>query len=89
MKTKNKSKAGNGQLIIGIIAIAIALGVIIYGYGFLSGSEADNQVVLDMSHESYTVSLIGLMLFPLFIGVYGGIEIGGYIQTHLRKEEKA
>ena len=91
METKGKNilgEAGVIQLISGVVAIAICIGVIINGYGFLSGMESDNQVVLDMSHESYSVSLLGLMLFPFLLGIYGGIEIGRYIQTEFTKRRK-
>ena len=88
METKNIiGKASNSDLIIGIVAIALCFGVIIVGYEFLYGTELDNQVILDMSHETYTVSLLGLMLFPFLLGLYGGIEIGRYIQTEFNKRK--
>ena len=74
------SRTGKSQLVIGLIAIGICFGVIIYGFGFLEGKEVDNQVLVDMPLESYSISLLGLMLFPFLLGVYGGIEVGGYFQ---------
>ena len=87
MKTEEKEerKRGISQLIIGVIAIAICFAVIIYGYGFLYGAEIDNQVVLEMNHDAYTASLLGLMLFPCFLGIYGGIEIGSYFKQNSQK----
>ena len=81
----NSSKTDVGQLIIGIVALAVCFGVIIYGYGFLAGIESDNQVVLDMTLESYSISFLGLMLFPFILGIYGGFEIGGYFQKNSQK----
>jgi len=88
METKEKNimgEAGVIQLLTGIVAITLCFGVIIYGYGFLSGIEIDNQIVHNMDHESYLVSLLGLMLFPFLLGVFGGIEIGRYVQTEFTK----
>ena len=84
-KEKGKGKTGVSQLIIGIVAIAICFAVIVYGYGFLYGAEIDNQVVLEMNHDAYTASLLGLMLFPCFLGIYGGIEIGSYFKQNSQK----
>ncbi|MBT8171877.1 hypothetical protein KJN74_03290, partial [Candidatus Bathyarchaeota archaeon] len=74
-------------LVLGVMAIFICFGVILYGFGFLTGIESDNQVVLDMPLESYSVSLLGLMLFPFLLGIYGGIEIGGYFQKNSQKDK--
>lgn len=81
----NFGKTDVGQLILGIVAIAVCFGVIIYGYGFLAGIESDNQVILEMTLESYSISLLGLMLFPFILGIYGGFEIGGYFQKNSQK----
>jgi hypothetical protein len=79
------SRTGKSQLVIGLIAISICFGVIIYGFGFLAGEEVDNQVVINRPLESYSISLLGLMLFPFLLGVYGGIEVGGYFQKISQK----
>lgn len=79
------NRTGKSQLVIGLIAIAVCFGVIIYGFGFLAGEEVDSQVVIDMPLESYSISFLGLMLFPFLLGVYGGIEVGGYFQKNLEK----
>ena len=81
------SRTGKSQLVIGLIAIAICFGVIIYGFGFLAGEEVDSQVVIDMPLESYSISFLGLMLFPFLLGIYGGIEVGGYFQKNTQKTQ--
>jgi hypothetical protein len=91
MKSEKKvfSEAGINDLIIGIIAVILCFGVIIIGYGFLHGMESDNHVILDMSHETYIVSFLALMLFPFLVGIFGGIEIGRYIQTEITKRKES
>jgi hypothetical protein len=90
MKSERKviTEVGINDLIIGIVAIILCFGVILTGYGFLYGMESDNQVIIDMSHETYSVSFLALMLFPFLIGVFGGIEIGRYFQTEFTKRKE-
>ena len=83
------NEAGINDLIIGIVAIILCFGVIIIGYGFLYGMESDNQVIINMSHETYTVSFLALMLFPFLVGLFGGIQIGRFFQTEITKRNES
>lgn len=86
-KKNGVDKAGVSDLIIGIATIVFCFVVIIIGFEFLYGMESDNQVVLDMSHETYSVSLLGLMISLLLVALFGGIEIGRYVSRESIKKE--
>jgi hypothetical protein len=85
LENNKNAKVSTIELIIGLVAITISFGIIIYGYYFLYGIESINQVIIDMTHENYIISLLGLMIFPFFLGVFGGIEIGRFINQKFRK----
>ena len=78
-------EAGVSHLVLGLILIFVALALIILLYGVTSSSPSGDIIILDMSPEEYSSGLVGLGLAILFFGVWGGFEIGRYVQSEFSK----
>lgn len=79
-------EAGVSNLLLGVILIVVALGLILYGYGYLSGmASGEGNIVL----TTEGISGLPLAMFLLLVlGIVGGYEIGRYVQTQFTKRRK-
>lgn len=80
-------EAGVNNLILGIFIMAMAVSVILFMYGYLSGmaSHENGQIVLATEGIS---GLPLIMLLVLVFGIISGYEIGRYVQTQFTKRRK-
>ena len=78
-------EAGVRNLVFGMILVFIAVGLILFGYGGLSGKPSGDQIVFDMTLEQFTSTMLAIWFAILFFGVLGGFEIGRYVQTEFTK----
>ena len=83
------SEAGVWNVVFGLICIFIAIGLIIFGYDKFTGTPAGEQVVINMTADNFTSTLITIWLGILLFGVIGGYEVGRYIQTEFTKRRKS
>jgi hypothetical protein len=82
---KWKARATTTELILGLIYVFIAVGVIIFAYGYISGMVSEGEGII-VKREGIAVLFICISLI-LLLGLLGGIEIGRYVQTQLAKRE--
>ena len=82
-------EAGVKNLIQGMILIFIALGLILFAYGGVLGKPAGEEIVIAMTPEQYASTMLLIWLAILFFGVWGGFEIGRYVQTEFTKKRLA
>ena len=82
------SEAGIWNLLFGLICFFIAVGLVIFGYGELSGIAAGEQVIFNMTAEIFSSTILTIFLGILLFGILGGYEIGRYIQTIFTKRRR-
>ena len=82
-------EAGVWNLLFGVILVFTAIGSILFIYGMvlgkLSGLE-EAEVVVVTDPEGF-LFLLKVVLAILFLGVWGGFEVGRYVQTEFTKRK--
>lgn len=74
------------NLITGIIVLFVAIALILWTYGFLSGMATSEGDIVMTREGIRNVPII--MLVILFFGLWGGFEIGRYVQTEFTKRRE-
>lgn len=76
---------GISNLISGIISIFISLALIIWAYSYISGLSGGEDVVIK-AEGAVIFAYFGIAIF--LFAVWGGVEIGRFLQTELTKRRE-
>ena len=79
-------EAGILNLVGGIIRIFIAVVIILSAYSLILERGPGDQIFIRATIER-TLSMLVASLAVLFLGIWGGYEIGRYIQTQFNKRQ--
>jgi len=80
-------EAGTLNLVGGIIRIFIAVVIILSAYGLILERAPGDQIFIRATIERTFLMLVA-SLAVLFLGTWGGYEIGRYIQTQFNKRRE-
>jgi len=78
------------NLVFGIVLVFLAITLILFAYGGLLGrfSGLDGAEVVVTDPHGFVSNLLLILSLLLFLGVWGGFEIGRYAQTEFTKRRK-
>lgn len=77
-------EAGVINLVGGIIRVSIAVVIILSAYALVLERAAGDQIFIRATLERTNTMLLACLVI-LFLGVWGGFEVGRYVQTELNK----
>jgi len=86
MQKLYRSEAGVRNLISGMVAIFVAIAIIIWMYSYISGMASTGDTVLKPRPTSDLFAVVTLCV--LLISVFGGFEIGMYVQSEFHRRRK-
>ena len=76
-------KASLKNLVLGMLLLLSTVGLILFVYGYLSGmASSGGDIILKRDGVS---GLFAALLGILFLGVWGGYEIGRYVEMEFSK----